>query len=79
MSKELGENLSNTTFKHGRGAHGGDWSRGVEGEGTLSPVPEVRKGWGRDHLSNQQRKQEEPWPEQVPVENWAEARGGKEI
>ena len=47
---------------------------GVEREGTLSPVPEIRKGRGRDHLSNQQRKQEEPWPEQVPVENWAEAR-----
>ena len=47
---------------------------GMEGEGMLSPVPGVRKGLGRDHLSYQQRKQEEPWPEQVPVENWAEAR-----
>ena len=72
VSKDLGENLRNTAFKHGRGAHGGDWGGGMEGEGMLSPVPGVRKGPGRDHLSYQQRKQEESWSEQVPVENWAD-------
>ena len=33
VSKELGENLRNTAFKHGRGAHRGDWGGGWRGRG----------------------------------------------